>query len=428
MGETGLEETPGERALPLGLRHDALLHGEGVAMARRGRILTRVVLLAMLCLASLHFAAPARAKTLTVCPTGCDFATIAAAIQAAADGDTISIGEGTYAGGVEIRKDVTLQGVGRDKTTILGAGQAAVIRVGTWANVVIQAVTITGGSGSRTRSGDTGGGGILNEGKLDLLDSIVRENAVTGGAGGGIYSSSSKPLTIRDSIIQGNQAENGGGIFLRGGDVEIEDTAITGNRSAQTGGGVRYEGGGTLRLERCDISKNTADFSAGGVVSSSELVIVDSTVSGNTAVNVGGLDGGRELLKLIGSTISGNVSRGSGGGIRVGSGGLSLIDTTVEKNRTRANGAGIFITGLSGNVSLKDSTITDNVADQDGGGILNDSSEIDLNHSKVIDNRAGRHGGGISSRTVRKGLVKLRNGSAIAGNHPDQCYPKDLKC
>jgi hypothetical protein len=386
------------------------------------------MLLALLCAASLHFATPVRAETRTVCPGGCDFTTIAAALQAAADGDTISIGEGTYAGGLEISKDVTLQGAGRDKTTILGTGQAAVIRVGTWANVVIQGVTITGGGGSHTRSGHTGGGGILNEGGLELLDSIVRENAATAGAGGGIYSSSSKPLTIRNSLIADNQAENGGGIFLRGGDAEIEDTAITGNRSTQNGGGIRDEGSGSLRLERCDISDNRADFFTGGIAASSELVIVESTISENTAVNVGGLAGGRELMRIVRSTISDNSSRGSGGGIRVGSGGATLIDTTVEKNRTRANGAGIFASDLSGNVSLKDSTVTDNVADQDGGGILNDSTEIDLNNSKVIDNLAGRRGGGIYSRTVRKGVVKLRNGSAIARNEPDQCYPNDLKC
>src|SRR6185503_18240633 len=92
----------GERALPLGLRHGALLHGEGVAMPRRRHGLTRVMLLALLCAASLHFATPVRAETRTVCPSGCDFTTIAAALQAAADGDTISIGEGTYTGGLEI--------------------------------------------------------------------------------------------------------------------------------------------------------------------------------------------------------------------------------------------------------------------------------------------------------------------------------------
>ena len=66
----------------------------------------------------------------------------------------------------------------------------------------------------RTCSGDTGG--ILNEGGPVLDDSIVRENEVTTGVGGGIYSSSSKPLTIRNSVITENRATNGGGIFLRG--------------------------------------------------------------------------------------------------------------------------------------------------------------------------------------------------------------------
>lgn len=398
-------------------------------MERQRRDLPRLLLVALLCAASLQvLATTAQAKSLTVCPSGCSFTTIAAALQVAADGDTIDIGEGTYAGGVVLEKNVTLKGAGRDRTTIQGTNQAAVVRIATRANVAIQAVTITGGGGSQTRVDATGGGGILNEGGLTLTDSIVRENTVPTGVGGGLYSNSSKILKIVDSVFSGNRATDGGGLFLRGGDVVIEDTTVSSNRSTRNGGGILHQGSETLRLEQCVIRDNQADFFVGGVSSSSELEVVDSTVSGNSAPNGGGLQGGRERLKVVRSTISGNTTRGNGGGIRVGSGGVELVDSTVEKNRAGANGAGLFTTNDSGAVSLRNSTIAGNIASQDGGGIKNDSSQIDLDNSKIIDNQAGRQGGGIFSTLVKKGLVKVLNGSVIAGNQPDQCFPVALKC
>jgi predicted outer membrane repeat protein len=398
-------------------------------MARRVRGLTRVLLVTLLMASSLHFAPPALATTHTVCPSGCDFTTIAAALQAASDGDAISVEAGTYAGGFTVEKNVDLRGAGRDKTTIQGTSEASVIRVGTRANVAIEGVTITGGGGSRTRANDLGGGGILNEGGLTLSDSVVRANIVANGEGGGIYSHASKTLKILNSDIEGNRATDGGGVYVRNGDVVLEDTTVASNRSTRNGGGINHQGGETLRLERSTVSGNRADMFGGGIASSSEVVLIDSQVVENRAVNVGGIAGGRERLKIVDSTIRGNFSAGSGGGIRVGAGGVELAGSVVEQNRsTGANGAGIFANSLSGDVSLKNTTLSGNVAAQDGGGILNEKSEIVLDNSKVIDNQAGRNGGGIYSRTATKGIIKLRNGSAVTGNQPDQCYPAGLRC
>jgi hypothetical protein len=400
----------------------------GFSMASRGRALTQVLLAALLMAAALPFAPPARAKTLTVCPSGCDFTTIAAALPETGNGDTIAIGEGTYDGGVVIEKDVTLQGAGRDKTTILGTSASSVIRVGASAHATIRDVTITGGGGSPSRSGTRAGGGILNEGGLVLADSAVRENAVPSGAGGGVYSRSSKTLKILGSLIAGNQAEDGGGILINGDDAEIVDSTITGNRSTRSGGGIRHEGWDTLRLVRCVISDNRSELFDGGVSTSDKLEVVDSTISGNSAPNVGGLRGGRELVKVVRTTISGNNTRGNGGGIRSGSGGVELVNSTVKDNRAGNNGAGLYTAEPSGHVSLRNSTVSGNVAAQDGGGIWNKAAEIALDNSKVIDNRAGRGGGGIYSENPRRGSLKIRNGSAVSGNLPDQCYPVSLRC
>jgi hypothetical protein len=397
-------------------------------MANRTRASIQVLLTVLLCALSLHVAPAAEAMTFTVCPSGCDFTTIAAALPETGNGDVIAIGEGTYDGGVVLEKDVTLHGAGRDKTTILGTSAASVIRVGTSAHATIRDVTITGGSGSRARNGTTGGGGILNEGGLVLSHSIVRNNVVPSGVGGGVYSPSSKTLRIVDSVIAGNQATDGGGILIGGDEAEIADTTISGNRSTRSGGGIRHVGWDTLRLVRCVISDNQSDLFAGGISAAEKLEVIDSTISGNRAPNVGGLQGGRALVKVVRTTINGNNSRGNGGGIRAGEGGVELVDSTVKDNRAGNSGAGLYTAESSGNVSLRNTTVSGNVAAQDGGGIWNKAAEIDLDTSKVVDNRAGRVGGGIYSENPRKGSLKVRNGSLVSGNQPDQCYPVTLRC
>ena len=390
-------------------------------MSSRGRAFTLVLLAALLCAASLPFAAPAQARTFLVCANNpnCDFTTIAAALQEAADGDSINLFNETYAGGFDVRKDVKISGAGSDETTIQGSSAASVIRIRPGANVRIVGVTITGGGGSRVGP-DLVGGGILNEGQLSLGFSTVRDNAVAGGEsrGGGLYSDSSKYLFIGASVISGNRAARGGGIYIVEGDVDIARSTIAGNVADKQGGGIRHDGGETLQLrEQCVIRDNRAVI-GGGVSVRSALQIRDSTVSGNRAQFWAGVQGGAKLLQVNQSTISGNIAETRGGGVVVGEGGAQFIASTVEKNQSPL-GAGISTFG--GDVSLLNgSTVSGNVAATDGGGIWNQSAEIDLANSKVIDNRAGQRGGGIFVESG--GSVRLRQGSVVAGNQPDQCF------
>src|ERR1700754_3617179 len=52
---------------------------------------------------------------------GC-YANIQPAVDAAHDGDTVAVGQGTCAGGVMIDKSIRLEGAGADKTRIVGGG------------------------------------------------------------------------------------------------------------------------------------------------------------------------------------------------------------------------------------------------------------------------------------------------------------------
>ena len=94
--------------------------------------------------APLLFASVAGAGTLTVCPTGCDFSTVNAAIDAAVNGDVIELAAETYAPGAVIDldgKNLTLRGsVDSNGTpvTFLDGGGAHVMDLslnGAWAAI-----------------------------------------------------------------------------------------------------------------------------------------------------------------------------------------------------------------------------------------------------------------------------------------------------
>ena len=115
---------------------------------RKPRPFLAAAAIAGLTLALAGTASARAAATVTVCPSGCAFSQIAPALAAAKNGDTISIGAGTYDGGLTVDKSVKLVGVGSGRTTISGGGP--VLTIGTFGaanepTVTIDGVTITGG-------------------------------------------------------------------------------------------------------------------------------------------------------------------------------------------------------------------------------------------------------------------------------------------
>src|SRR5262245_4008159 len=90
----------------------------------------------------------AKAKSICVGSTPGCFSTIQAAVNAAQDGDTITIAPGIYSGGITVDVSVKIVGAGAGKTIISGGGP--VITIGqivaaSEPTVSIDGVTITGG-------------------------------------------------------------------------------------------------------------------------------------------------------------------------------------------------------------------------------------------------------------------------------------------
>ena len=121
------------------------------------------------------------------------------------------------------------------------------------------------------------------------------------------------------------------------------------------------------------------------------------------------------VVEISGVTIqNGDPGAGSGGGI-VSRGTLSLVDSTIRENVAGSNGGGILNTG-GGVLTLTRSTVDGNTA-LTAGGILNDGGSLTLTASTVSGNRATGDtpntgpGGGILNSTV----LTLIN-STVSGN------------
>lgn len=76
-------------------------------------------------------AVPLQAATVTVCPSGCDYASVQTAVDNANPGDVIEVYSGTYYENVVIKKQVTVCGVntGKGRPILDAGGRSNVITI-----------------------------------------------------------------------------------------------------------------------------------------------------------------------------------------------------------------------------------------------------------------------------------------------------------
>lgn len=322
---------------------------------------------------------------------------------------TISLGSNLPA----ITSDLSIDGAGKVTVDGVGLYQPFNISSGT---VRLNGLTISGGSAPIE------GGGVANAATLTITSSTLRGNVAS--VGGGIYNTGE--LTVADANIIGNTADRywgcGGGI-ANAGTLVISNTIIDRNTATSDGGGIcagRYSSGaasgGAVTISTSTIGANVARGNGGGIYDSSVLTVRDSTITGNaTSANGGGIAEHGGAVTISDSTIGGNTAALFGGGIE-GNGDFTVQGVTVSANMAKTGG-GIYSNGPTGPLVVTNTTISDNTAIADGGGIglsgLPLSQSLILTNSTISGN-AARVGGGIAVGSTPL-VVPIRN-SIIAGN------------
>ena len=229
--------------------------------------------LAACALTAAGLALAARAETITVCLDGsCDFTDPVAAVQAAAQFDTIEIAAGIYMLSSPISlydKDLVIRGAvdaNGHPATVLN-GQNATYHINALiqtASTVIENLVLTNGRGTSATAvyafnctgmtfrncsvrGNRGGAIHLNGSSVTMVGCEVVDNAAGPGtsAGGGIYVSGS--VSLIDCVVSGNASTfSGGGIFLPSGAIaNLTRTRVCGN-SAPQGAQIGQNSGGTV--------------------------------------------------------------------------------------------------------------------------------------------------------------------------------------
>lgn len=207
-----------------------------------------------------------------------------------------------------------------------------------------------------------GGGG------LEIANSEISRNE--GMRGAAIFAG--EAVSIRDSTIADNM---GGGIDSVA--LTVRDSTISGNITQFVGGGITNSGGDAV-VVRSLITGNEAT-AGGGVFSSGLLIIFSSTIEGNTADEGGGIYAYDALRSVIGgdleisgpglldveySTIANNSAR-LGGGIYSISLRMTAWNSTFSGNAATEEGGALYIGGTTLGASttyLTTNTITNNSA------------------------------------------------------------------
>ncbi|UCC22691.1 MAG: right-handed parallel beta-helix repeat-containing protein, partial [Planctomycetota bacterium] len=265
----------------------------------------------------------------------------------------------------------------------------------------VGAITCRDGSNSKiiscTISENAGAGICCENSSPTIKDCTIRQNTSAG-----IYFESGSP-TINNCTI----SENSGGICCESSSLRITNCVISGHPY----GGVFCVQSSAM-IDNCIISNNSmSEYAGGGGIecSGSNMTIINSTIADNIAGWGGGIyAGGGSTTMIANCIISNNSSQGEfayGGGIIYGGGSHTISNCAISSNNATWGGG---IDCIESNPIITNCTITGNIAEDIGGGVVStrDASPI-LANCIVWGNTASQ-------------------GKQIAVGHPDPPWESSL--
>jgi hypothetical protein len=362
---------------------------------------------------------------LHVCPTGCAYSSIQAAVDDADAGDVIKVAQGTYtdihqrSGVTQVvyfDQSVTVRG-GYTTTngfadppdsvaypTVLDAqDQGRVVFVSSGVTVTLEGLRLTGGNASGMGGGpgplyyDSGGGFYADQATTTISDCIIVSNRSVGAGGGyvkggtfnlhhsiitgnvaityssgGLFLFSLSSGTLNWNTIISNSAASGGGLYIAYGlsNTLLSQNSIVSNTATNNGGGVFMNSGAALRDN--ELAYNTAENSGGALyIVSRAPIIAFNRIVHNEASNwyAGGIYVGPGEALFQSNTILSNTAESGGGGMLLSDSQARLENNIVARNRIGSgshDGAGIFI--WEGAPHLVHTTLAENVGG-DGSGV-----------------------------------------------------------
>ena len=271
-----------------------------------------------------------------------------------------------------------------DAVTISGNDSTRIFTIQSSATLTLSGLTLTHGR-------STFGGAIRNDGTLNIQKTTLANNSSADHAGAVLNIGT---LAIENSTFEGNSsAANGGaianlGTLTVGTSTFVENAAGTGPCCA-AGGAIENEG--TLTVDRSTFARNSASGHGGAIYG--DLVLRNSTVSGNESL--------------------------FGGGITTYYGTSMLQDDTISDNTATQGGSQIFV--FASTVHVANTIVGGTSVDNCGGDPLTDDGnnlqfgDVSCGFSLTGDPLLGAlapNGGPTQTRALGEGSPALGAGNA----------------
>lgn len=240
---------------------------------------------------------------------------------------------------------------------------------------LVNALSTTGDGAAITMGAVTGA-------SLNLSGVTVRDAESQAGNGAALFVPTGNTVSISNSSFTGNTSQNGGAIYSASPLVFSGENTISNNTATGNGGGLHLNNptGGSSTLAGLVMAGN--DAVDGGAIwlrneaSSRDFSITGVDLEANTASGDGaGIYIERGTVSLSASTLRGNSATGAGGGLYLGDNGsaadgaVDLSNVTISGNQAATGGGIAFDAANSARSTAVHTTIVGNTASTAGAGI-----------------------------------------------------------
>lgn len=152
-------------------------------------------------------------------------------------------------------------------------------------------LTVTGGtfSNNKTTDGSVGGGAAITfrgeKPSITIIDGVTFSGNSAGCQGGAVRVNTVNDISIMNSVISGNKALDGAGLYVGGAaSVKIDKTQISGNQSKTYAGGIYVGADADVFMNACSIFDNSNTTTTPGVRWGA-AIFVQSVVKANICLN-----------------------------------------------------------------------------------------------------------------------------------------------
>lgn len=152
-------------------------------------------------------------------------------------------------------------------------------------------LTVTRGafSSNKTTDGSVGGGGAItfrgDKPSITIIDGVVFSGNSAGRQGGAVRVNTVNDISIMNSVISGNKALDGAGLYVGGAaSVKIDKTQISGNQSKTYAGGIYVGADADVFMNACSIFDNSNTTTTAGARWGA-AIFVHSVAKANICLN-----------------------------------------------------------------------------------------------------------------------------------------------